>query len=295
MSFPRTRCSVLRSVLIALPLVTLACGSGSSASVPLADASVPLADAGGGNAEESGLAAPGQLGLRVEQARQHRAGTKADSEFLVAVTLANGKGGAPVPLTAAFFKLRVKSGLLKTPSVASGEALWVDGKTPDMTDLLAGGASFGPWILSFSIDASTDVPVELTFEAPSASLGDATVGDARKATAAVTLEKCTECREPTGTPTQSPSVCTYLDRDLLHCGACTVVDGSHFGVYGGAPGSCSAGVYTCSSGTTACATDAGRADGNAYMGCFDLANSVQHCGKCETQCNGSCAAGKCSP
>lgn len=294
-----TGSSLVRSCLVAIPLATLACGAGSSNTGPGATAEAG-SSADGGSSLDSPLAAPGQLGLRIEQARQHRANGEPDTEFLLAVTVANGEGGAPVPLAASSFKLHVKSGLLKSPTStgSSADVRWVDGKTADVTDSLAGGASYGPWTLSFSIDASKDAPIELTFETPGVTLGDATVGELRKVATRVVLEECTECRDypKEADPTAPPVVCTYLDRDPSHCGACTV-DGTsvtRLAPYVGMQGTCNAGAVVCPGGLAACTTEK---NGYSLMGCFNLATEYWHCGKCGRSCEGNehCVANECIP
>lgn len=284
-----------------LPLLGIACSSGGTdaTSGDGRTAAPPHADPDAGTGLETGAAdgavtaAPRQLTLNVHQARQHRTDGKADTPLLLSVTLGNGKDGAPVPLNAALFKLRVRSGLLKSPTVDASP--WIDGVTPSPTDALAAGATFGPWRLAFAIDAADDPPLELTFEIPGTSVGDTTVGDGRRASVTVSLEKCTTCTDPDPSGQGSPVVCTYLDRDPHHCGACTTTDGNDFGVYGGTRGTCKSGSYDCATGASACATDTGRADGFAYMGCFDLSTASMHCGKCGQSCGASsCKASKCA-
>ena len=271
------------SLLLCSGLV--ACGAGGTSTYgPGSEGGAPATggDLDGGAGGDAPAAAPGQLALRVHQVRQHRTSGAPDTGLVLAVTLTNGAGGSPVLLTPSSFKLRVSSGLLKTPTVTPSkeEAAWVDGAMPALSDALAGGASFGPWTLVFSsLDASRDVPVELTFAPPSATAGDATVGDARQATASVTLEPCTECAPPPYGGSGAP-VCTYLDRDPLHCGSCKIADGDTLGVYGGKEkGTCAAGVYTCGNGLSACANTMTRHDGYSYMSCYAAA-VLSKCGTC---------------
>lgn len=195
------------------------------------------------------------------------------SDFVVSVTLANGIGGKPVPLVASLFQLRLASGLLKTPKIEMPATdPWVDGTSPAIGDSLSDAASFGPWILRFATDAYADAPVSLTFSPPGLTEGDATVGDVRKATAPVVLERCTACGP----------VCTYLDRDPDNCGACGKV-GEHV--------TCRQGRFTCSEGT-ACAGREGRTT------CVDTKTSYDNCGGCGVRVpdGGSCENGalKCS-
>ncbi|MDB4946417.1 MAG: hypothetical protein JWP97_5951 [Labilithrix sp.] len=276
-------------------LALLACGSSTQALAP-GDGGSPEAASleDGGSSGDAGTrppAAPGQLALRIHQVRQHRTDGAADTPLLVTVTLANGEGGAPVLLTRNAFKLRVASGLLKMPtySVSSADLAWVDGKMPAEGDSLAGGASFGPWILAFApLDAAEDAPVELTFELPSVS-GDAAALEVRSATSPVALETCTEC----ASPLSRPSVCTYLDRDPLHCGSCGVTDGDTFGVYGAdAKGSCKAGGYVCGAGLIACANTRTRNDGYSYMGCYEPA-LVSRCDRCVATADERCVSNYC--
>src|SRR5262249_52828947 len=135
-------------------------------------------DAGGGGALN---APPGGLALRVDEARQARGFAAAARFVQLSVTLANGAGGKPVPFNPLLFALKTVDGILHAPSIVplkDGEQ-WVTGKTPNVADQLAGGATYSGWVVTFDVDAAQSVPVEIAFSNPA---------DDRTATAPVTLE-----------------------------------------------------------------------------------------------------------
>lgn len=217
------------TLAIAVTVTTAGCISADSPDSPPAGSPKP----------EGGVPPkPGQLGLRVDAARQFR--TRGDAEPLVlAVTLTNGEGGAAVPLNPVLFKLQLASGLLILPtSVRSSDLVWVDGREPDLGSALAGGSSYAGWRLAFDVDAQVDPPVKLLFEIPGVTEAGVTVGDGRSASAVVNLEPCAPCGV----------VCTYLDRDEQHCGAC---GRSALGDV-----SCRDGAFTCEKSSDALCTNA---------------------------------------
>ncbi len=257
----------LSTLVVLVVVATAACTatptSSTETKVPSEPTSPGTNDAG--PVQQPLVVAPGQLAIQINQVRQRR-GAAADA-LEIAVTLANGVGGQAVMLNPAYFKLKVKSGLLKMANLGA-KAQWVNGTSPALTDALSGGASFGPWSLAFDVDANADAPVELSFEVPSLTTGSTTLGDARKAVANVVLEACTPCG----------AVCTYLDRDQANCGTCGVK----------AEGTCSGGTISCTTGaaTTLCKS-------TSEMYCADLKTSERSCGACGVSLprGGSCNNG----
>ncbi len=224
-------CARTWSMVFVLVGVANGCGSSSSASngvEPTADGGSP---ADGGSAADAKVpVADGQLAVKVVQARQANvkaSGALTKSKLQVAVILANGKGGQPVPLEAALFSLRTTAGLLKAGSpVVPDEVHWVTGVDANASDQLAGAAQFGPWVVEFDVDAAVSSPVDVTFKPPSAPVGGATAGDPRSATAPLTIEACAACGEE----------CTYLDSDPHHCGECATALDAGFSCKAGQPG-----------------------------------------------------------
>ena len=196
-------------------------------------------------------AAFGALELHVHQVRQSK-GFASFGALEISVSLANGAGSSDVALAQANFKLKLQSGLVKR--VSPHAVGWIDGGTPASTDLLAAGAAYGPWALSFDVDASADAPVELSFETLESAVP-------RVAVAAAQLERCTPCG----------AVCTYLDRDTSNCGACNVR----------AP-ICNGGTPECASGQNICVDH-----------CVNLQTDPNNCGSCgaTVAMGGSCVSG----
>lgn len=254
--------SFTASALVTSAVIAACTANPSSPGGSAPDASVPNDDA-------SAVAAPGQLALKVHQARQSRDGSKVGALEL-SVTLANGQGGAAVPLASAYFRLKLKSGLIKMP--VGGQVRWVDGTVPNTSDALADDASYGPWPLRFDVDAAADAPLELSFEMPGIAAAGTTIGDGRKATAAVSLEACTRCG----------SVCTYTDRDTANCGQCgrsTVVTGQS--------NACKNGNVVCDNADRPSACPIGTA-----IYCVNLQTDPSNCGACGNGVGiGSCVGG----
>ncbi len=272
----RTHLTIARKTLAALFAAGTLVAAAACTATPITSepAKTPVSDSGGGTSGEDGgtavtkpfAAAPGQLAIFVKQVRQHRTADKADA-LEIAMTLANGDGGQAVVLNPTNFRLKVASGLLKVPTLG-GVAKYVQGKSSNLTDSLSGGASFGPWTLSFDVDTKVDAPVELLFEVPGVTSGTTTIGDGRKAVAAVVLEACTLCG----------ASCTYLDLDDQNCGACNVR----------AAGKCSGATLACDSGaaTTLCKT-------SSSLYCADVSKDSRNCGTCgqSAPSGGSCVNG----
>lgn len=213
------------------------------------------ADAGA--SPDAAVTAPfGSMALAVHAARQSK-GIAKYGTLELAVSLANGVGNSDLLLNQANYKLRLRSGVVKRPIVhAVG---WVSGSKPSPTDLLAPGASYGPWVLSFDVDASQDPPVQLSFEVPGLA-PDAP--PARVASAPVRFEPCTPCG----------AICTYLDVDTENCGACGV------------------NVPRCTDGNPVCATG----EQVCTDRCVNLSRDLNHCGTCgqKVPLGGSCLAGR---
>jgi hypothetical protein len=210
------------------------------------------------------VAAPGQLALRVEQARD-----ASSSHLEIALTLSNGAGGAAAALNPLLFSVRTSDGLYH---IADGyeTADWVDGSACDPTTQV-GGSAYARCTLSINLKGS-DGPSELRYSAPGATTG---VGDTRTASAMFTVEPCTPCGN---------STCTYLDRDKANCGSCGTMVPS-----GDASAACINGVVTCrSAALTYCATPA--TPSGQY--CVNLQSDDQNCGSCGTSVyQGNCTNG----
>jgi hypothetical protein len=205
---------------------------------------------GGGSAEGPGQdhtqAPPNQIALHVEQARQS-ASSSGRGDLNIAVTIANGAGGMPVPLNPLLFQVQTSDGLLYAST--GGSVDWVDGAECDPTVQVGAGSS-SRCTLAFDLKSSSG-PTQLRYAAPGAATG---LGDTRTATAPISLEPCSVC----GTN------CTYLDRDKDNCGGCgnTIPDNTV----------CAKGTITCSApGATYCPEQ---------IICTSLQTDSRNCGSC---------------
>jgi hypothetical protein len=228
--------------------------------------------------------AAGQLALRVEQARQTM-GATGPGYLDLAITLANGSGGNPVPLNPLLFQVRTSDGLYYAATVTP--TTWVDGDGCDPT-VQVGSDANARCSLRFDLKSSSG-PNQLRYTAPGVAVG---LGDMRTATASIAVEPCSPC----GTE------CTYLDRDVDNCGACgqqvsnnaVTSDGRSIHM------ACLAGVPTCDPtmhGTggaplTYCAK--GNSENSAdHPVCSDLPSDPLNCGACGADIgNGNCVNGK---
>lgn len=208
---------------------------------------------------------PGAIGVRVDQAR-----ITSGEPLQLNVLVSNGTGGSPLALDLSTVSVKTSDGVLHAASVLARSKVWVDGADFSASNKLAEGSGF-QWRIEVDdiTRASGLVPVELRMSA----------ADGRSAKAAITPEACTVCG----------AVCTYLDRDLSHCGACGTAPS------GAQAMSCSGGVLKCEDMTrSSCAT----ATSNKFA-CVDLNTDNANCGACgrTTQAGVSyCDAGapKCS-
>ena len=201
---------------------------------------------GGGSSQDHTKAQPGQIALYVEQARQAKS-SSGPGYLHLALTIANGAGGMPLPLNPLLFQVQTSDGLLHSSSGGGGS--WVDGPQCDPT-VQVGAESASRCTLAFDLKNSSG-PTQLRYAVPGASTG---LGDMRTAIAPIVLEPCTAC----GTE------CTYLDRDKSNCGKCgnAIPDSA----------ACSAGLVLCSqSSDTYCADQ---------RVCSDLQSDSANCGSC---------------
>jgi hypothetical protein len=207
---------------------------------------------------------PGQLALRVDQARRARAEDGTWNNLEIAFTLANGSGSAPASLNFGLFQVKTASGLYV--ATYNGTTGWVDGEPCNPSISVAGSSSFS---CTLTVDLEDDaVPTELYYRTANkiAGVGD----DQREVTATFSVEACTECE----------TVCTYLDRSSDHCGACNSPVTLRRDFDDQYVGHCENGKQVCEEGLTKC--------GEA---CTDL-TTVWHCGSCDVQVfEGSCTNG----
>ena len=296
-----------RGWLLALLVLALAaCGGDGPSAVDGGDAEGSGDGGVGGDGDEPDEmepppdVAPGQLALRVDQARRVRAQDGTWNNLEIAFTLANGSGSAPASLNFALFQVKTASGLYV--ATYNGSTYWVNGDSCNPSISVAGGSSFS---CTLTVDLDDDaVPTELYYRTPNkiAGVGD----DQRDVTATFTVEACTECE----------TVCTYLDRSSEHCGACNSPVTLRSDVNGEATGSCVNGKPTCDEGLTLCGElcsdlttsyNCGQCGARVYEGtcnagvpmcypsdstlatcgaetCIDTTREIAHCGGCNKSC-----------
>jgi hypothetical protein len=228
-------------------------------------------------------AADGEVAIRVDQAR--RASSDGDYGYVyVAFTLANGANSPPASLNLALFSVKTSDGLYVAASVSS--PYWVDAEACNPAVSVGGGAS-ASCALTFELEDSA-TPVELFYQTAGKIAG--TGSDQRSATAALTLEPCTQC----GTD------CTYLDYDPGHCGACDNALELAYGDdnYQDISLACRRGKPVCpvEEELTLCETvryDPGVPGGTPVYRCTDIQTSERNCGACgKVVEHGECIAGQ---
>lgn len=240
------------------------CASGASG-----DATCAADGSGYGACRCSTVEAPaGSLSLRSNRARR---ATGAPLE--VNVTLANGAGGAAVPLNPLLFQVQTSNGLIFEASLSQPQ--WLDGENCDARVSLAGGASFACNI-EFDIPSGA-TPVSITYRTPGAVTGAG--ADKRTASAPVTVEACIQCG----------GTCTYLDRDANNCGTCAERAVADYGA-------------VCSNGHVACVDPNKSLCPQLCPGCPAVCESLSteaNCGGCgiRVPTGGICDAGvpRCPP
>lgn len=252
----------VRSLLVAGLSVSafVACSStpGGSPTETPEEAGTPRAD-GGSDGEAPLVTPPGQVSIRVDQARM-----TSSSALQLSVTVGIGVGGGALPLDPNFFSLKTDDGVLHSKPTSSAQTWWVDGTSPSSTAKLLPGESFKNWRLTFSdVTYGGAAPTELIIKAPS--------GDVNKpiltATASVSLEKCSSC---------GAGKCTYLDRDPQNCGEC----GTRQDPSDPTKTMCKNGQFQCSTGLSSCTTQPASYPGERWVTCVDLQSSNVHCGSC---------------
>ena len=239
----------------------VACSStpGGSAIDTPEEAGATNADGGGSDVDAPLVTPPGQVSLRVEQARM-----TSSSALQLSVSVGVGLGGGALPLDPNFFSLKTDDGVLHSKPTSSAQSWWVDGTSPSSSAKLLPGESFKSWRLTFSdVNYGGATPTELIIKAPS--------GDVNKpiltASASVSLEKCSSC---------AAGKCTYLDRDPENCGEC----GTRQDPSGPATMTCKDGQFLCSTGLSACTTQPASQPSERWVTCVDLQSSNRHCGSC---------------
>ena len=219
-----------------------------------------------GNARDLDAAArdaahAGMLGLRVDQAR-----LTSTSPLQLNVMLSNRIAGYVLSTDGAVFSLKTTDGKLFPVRALRALPAWVDGTAVESGLKLLPEASV-QWNLEVPgvTLASRFVPEALIMEVP----------DGHTAQAAVTLEACTVCG----------ATCTYTDRDVSHCGSCSISAEEP------SKASCKAGVLFCNNAEyTLCSQGTSRA-----TVCVDLQTSDQHCGACGVAvkpASGVCVSGQ---
>ena len=196
-------------------------------------------------------AAPaGKIVLSLLQARRSKHGGEWDALELK-ILLRNGDGAPTIALDPALFKVR-DTGDGWTVASAEQAPRWLDG-TPCRSGVGLLGGTSASCTLNVPLKSSINEVIELRYEPP---------GDARSARIGIDVEECTSC----GT------VCTYLDADTEHCGACDALVG--------------AGMH-CTAGGRECNNPDFDICGSA---CVDLASDPKNCGACGlVSPTGSCA------
>ena len=265
-----------RGFALALSCFLGACGS-STGNGGGADGG--QADGGGAapGTTPSLVASPGQLALRVEKARRPSTDGKS-GDLQVRITLANGIGGAPVPLNALLFNVKTDAGILFAGAPVTGTS-WVGGPACSAAVSISEGASY-TCALAFSLEGLS-LPIALSYSTPATlAPGALDAGlDQRTVTEPLNVEACVTCG----------SACTYTDVDELNCGACGVDIASQSGL------ECRSGAVACTmAGLSPCGTI------GSGIQCVDLTKNPHNCGACghELQsgqvCSGSstsCAPG----
>lgn len=190
---------------------------------------------------------PGEVAVRIEQARQTD-----DSDLQLQVVVGNGAGSASFELRADMFELGVDDGSTVTGS-SGAHIWWTDGS--DAGGTLAAGASRSLRVRFAGVtQASKRKPTTLTLKVSESG------GKTRSATADVSVESCVVCS----------GVCTYTDRDIQHCGACGTTKAA------GENMQCTAGALKCDAAAqTPCATS-----NASEFSCRDLQTDKKNCGAC---------------
>ena len=197
----------------------------------------------------------------------HRARRATGALLEVNLTLANGTGGAAVPLNPLLFQVQTSAGLIYEATLS--QPRWLDGDNCDAAVSLAGGASFSCNV-EFDIPGGA-TPVSITYRTPGAVSG---VGeDKRTASTPCSVEPCTQCGD----------VCTYLDRDPNNCGSCGEAAVSDYGA-------------VCRNGHVACTDSSKSPCPQTCAGCPVTCESLStewNCGGCgiRVPSGGICDAG----